>query len=163
MSTTETPEEPDTPEEEPEPDEEETTAPTETETEEVPETETESEASSETEFLDIYNDPDLTPDKLNTVLNEYAQAYKEEFELKSQEAPENVEEHTRDFFKRNSAASAAQIVWLSNNADSETVRLNASKTVLTMAFADAKADGDPIKQLLNDLTHPDRKKQKSSI
>jgi hypothetical protein len=111
------------------------------------------------EFDALYNDPDLTPEKLNDKLNEYAKAYQQEFEMTVTETPADTEKLTRDFFKKNAASAAAQIVWLSSNADSETVRLNASKTVLTMAFEDAKNDGDPFKELLRGLSNNSSNKE----
>lgn len=104
------------------------------------------------EYDKLYSDPDLTPEKLNDKLNDYARAYQQEFETRTQAQPEDVELHTRDFFKRNVHCAAAQVVWLSSNADSETVRLNASKAILAYAFEDAKNDGDPFKQLMRELT-----------
>jgi len=90
-------------------------------------------------------------DNLQKELAAYQAAIKQEYELSKSGIPENVEEITRDFFKANAASAAAQIVWLSNNAHSESTRLAAAKTVIAEALADARADGDPIKDLLKEL------------
>lgn len=103
------------------------------------------------EFDELNNDPELTQESLQEKLNSYAAAFRQEFEEKSKVAPENVEAYTKDFFKANIHSAAAQIVWLSNNADSESVRLQASKLVVQEALTDARADGDPIKDLLESL------------
>ena len=99
----------------------------------------------------MMNDDELTQESLQSKLNEYHKAFAEEFEEKTKAAPENVEEYTRDFFKENIHMAAAQIVWLAGNAESESIRLNASKTIVTEALADASADGDPIKDIINGL------------
>lgn len=63
----------------------------------------------------------------------------------------NVEKYTRNFFKQNLPDAAAQIVWLSCNSDSDSVRLRASKMIVDIALDDARQDGDPLKELLNSL------------
>jgi hypothetical protein len=95
---------------------------------------------------------EVTEENLQQKLNEYAAAFRQEFEESTKNSPDNVEEYTRDFFKKNIHSAAAQIVWLSNNAASESVRLAASKLVVHEALTDARADGDPIKELLASLT-----------
>lgn len=106
------------------------------------------------DFEKMMADPELTEENLQATLNKYANAIRSEFEeaTKEQEDLSRVEEYTRDFFKKNIHSAAAQIVWLSNNAESESVRLKAATTVLHEALADSRADGDPIKNLLNELT-----------
>jgi hypothetical protein len=89
-------------------------------------------------------------------LNEYHKALEEEFKVSSAKTPENVEELTHEFFKNNSAYAAAQIAWLSQHADSESVRLNAAKYIIDKGALDARADGDPIKDLLKQLTKNDK-------
>ena len=97
---------------------------------------------------------ELTEQSLQATLNSYAQAIKEEYEqtLAAENDLSNVEGYTRDFFKKNVHSAAAQIVWLANNAESESVKLKAATTVIHEALADARADGDPIKLLLAELT-----------
>jgi hypothetical protein len=104
------------------------------------------------DFEKLNDDPDLTQEKVQDMLNGYAQAFREEFEEKTKKAPENVIEYTQDFFKKNINAAAAQIVWLTTNSTSDAIRLAASKYVIEQASKDAKADGDPIKQMLKQLT-----------
>lgn len=104
-------------------------------------------------FDELNQKDELTQQELQTALNTYAEAIRTEFEdsLKEQDELENVPKYTQDFFKRNVAAAAAQIVWLGNNADSETVKLSASKYVVDKALEDATKDGDPIRDLLKEL------------
>jgi hypothetical protein len=100
-------------------------------------------------------DNDPTPDdKLQKELAAYQAAIKQEYEMSKAGVPENVDQITRDFFKSNAASAAAQIVWLANNAHSESTRLAAAKTVIAEALADARAEGDPIRELLKDLAPP---------
>jgi hypothetical protein len=98
---------------------------------------------------------ELTKESLQEELNKYVEAFQQEYETASQEQPENVEEFTRDFFKKNVPAAAAQIVWLANAAESENVRASMSKYVIEAAMATANADGDPIKELLSSLSKND--------
>jgi len=104
------------------------------------------------DFEELDNDPELTEEKLQEKLNQYAKAFEEEFAQASKDHPDNVEEYTRDFFKNNIHAAAAQIVWLANNSTSDSVRLRASQFVLEQALEDGREDGDPVKQLLHQLT-----------
>jgi 2-keto-4-pentenoate hydratase len=103
------------------------------------------------EFDELNNDPELTQEKLQEKLNSYAEALRSEFEESTKESPENVEEYTRDFFKKNIHHAAAQIVWLAANSTSDSVRLRASQIVVSEALTDARADGDPIKDILAEL------------
>lgn len=103
---------------------------------------------------------ELTPEKLQDRLNSYHEAFRQEFESQIKSDPENVEEYTQDFFKKNVHSAAAQIVWLSNNADNESVKLNAAKYVVEQALRDANKDGDPIKDVLKELTA--KKKQSTA-
>jgi hypothetical protein len=107
----------------------------------------------------LADDGELTAETLNAKLNSYAEAYRQEFETDSKADPDNVEEYTRDYFKKNIHVAAAQIVWLSVNSTSESVMLNASKYVIDAALKDAEAMGDPIRELMkslqkNDATSP---------
>ena len=97
------------------------------------------------------NDSDFDQKKLTEMLNSYAKAFREEFEEKSKIEPENIEGYTRDFFRQNIHGAAAQVVWLCNNASSESVRLRAAETIIKEALADSRAEGDPIKEILKNL------------
>lgn len=107
-------------------------------------------------FEALAADPELTPEKLQEELTNYMTALRQEFEDKTAEAPENVQEHTSEFFKANVPNAAAQIAWLSINADSESVRLNASKMVIALALKDEQDKQDPLKDLLKGLTANDK-------
>lgn len=95
---------------------------------------------------------ELTPESLNDKLNQYHEAFRQEFEDKTKKSPDNVDEYTTDFFKKNIHAAAAQVAWLAHNAESESVRLRASQFVIERALTDGRSDGDPIKELLKKLT-----------
>lgn len=99
----------------------------------------------------------LTEASLQQHLNKYRQALESEYVVEVEKTPENVAELTTAFFKNNAAHAAAQIAWLAMNADSESVKLNAAKFIIQSANADAEADGDPIKDLLKQLTNNDAK------
>jgi len=94
---------------------------------------------------------ELTDESLQEKLNQYSLALQQEYETKTEVAPENIEEYTRDFFKKNIHMAAAQIVWLAGNASKESTKLNAAKYVVEAALAEGRADGDPIKELLRSL------------
>jgi hypothetical protein len=114
----------------------------------------EPQSTDDSEFSELSQLADnggLSAESFNQKLNSYAEAFRQEYEQSTKESPENVEQYTLDFFKKNIHSAAAQVVWLSNNADSETVRLSASKYVIDQALADGERDGDPIKDLLNSL------------
>lgn len=105
---------------------------------------------------------ELTEASLQQKLNEYSAALKQEYETKTAASPENLEEFTRDFFKKNVHSMAAQVVWLANNAESESVQLSACKYGIGLAFAQSEEDGDPIKNLLKELTGASKKKAAAS-
>jgi hypothetical protein len=107
------------------------------------------------DFDSLMGDNTLTPDSLQAELNKYAEAFKQEYELNSAADPSQVHEYTKDFFRKNVHSAAAQIVWLANSAESESVRMNASKYIVEAALAEGDAAGDPIKDLLNRLTKND--------
>jgi hypothetical protein len=106
-------------------------------------------------FDELMADDELTPESLQSQLNQYAEAIRQEYQLSTEVDPENVSEYTTDFFRKNVHAAAAQIVWLSTNAYSESVRGNMSKYIIEKATADSDAAGDPIKDLLAKLTKND--------
>ena len=90
----------------------------------------------------------------------YAKALQEEFQkedeqtdaLSTLEDPvSNVEKYTRKFFRQNLPDAAAQIVWLSCNSSSDSIRLRASTFIVKEALEDARAEGDPIRDLLHSL------------
>lgn len=108
-------------------------------------------------FDELNNDDSLTEEKLQQKLNEYHEAFRQEFETAVENnGPENVEEYAQDFFKKHVPMAAAQITFLAGNSDSDTVRANCSKYIIEAAFANAVAAGDPIKDLLSKLTKNDK-------
>jgi hypothetical protein len=104
---------------------------------------------------DLADAGELTQENLQEMLNGYANALQQEFEANVAKSPDDVEVYTRDFFKKNVHSAAAQIVYLSNNAFSESVRLKAASLVITEALKDSRADGDPIRDLLKELAAND--------
>lgn len=110
-------------------------------------------------FAEMANDPEFTDEDAKRELLLYSQALRQEFEDKQHAEPENVAQHTQDYFKANSPHAIAQIVWLSLNAESETVRLNASKFIIDHAIKKEDADKDPVSALLRSLAGNDKKKQ----
>jgi hypothetical protein len=97
---------------------------------------------------------ELTPEVLQAKLNQYHEAFRQEFEDSLKSADANVQAYTTDFFQKNVHHSAAQIAWLAINAESESVRLAASKYVVEMATKQSaeQTANDPIKELLESLT-----------
>lgn len=96
----------------------------------------------------------LNQDKLQEELKKYQEAIKAEYEASTKDNPDDVEEYTQEFFKRNINQAAAQIVWLSLNAESETVRLSSSKYIVERALKQSETDKDPVKALIESLTKP---------
>jgi len=101
-----------------------------------------------------------TDEELAKELKSYAKALREEFARETAEENStsgltepvsNVEKYTRQFFRQNLPDAAAQIVWLSCNSDSDSVRLRACQIIIKEALEDARVEGDPIKDLLSDL------------
>jgi len=111
----------------------------------------ENELNPDKDFSKLMQDKELTPEKVQAKLNEYHAAFEQEFTTAVEKSPDNVIEYTTDFFKKNVAMAAAQIVWLVGNAESETVRANCSKYVIEQAGKDATSDGDPFKKLFAQL------------
>lgn len=100
-------------------------------------------------------------DEIKRMRANYAKALQEEFAreetqdtvLSGLEDPiSNVEKYTRKFFRQNLPDAAAQIVWLSCNSTSDSIRLRASQFIVKEALEDARAEGDPIKDLLQSLS-----------
>lgn len=106
------------------------------------------------EFPDLDPNEEHTPESLEKTLHEYATAVRQEFELaqSTTTAEDNAEQFAVDFGKKNMANALAQIAWLSNNSTSDSVRLNASKYITDLAREDARKDGDPIKEMLKELS-----------
>jgi len=101
-----------------------------------------------------------TDDQLAKELRDYAKALRQEFARETEEENStrdledpvsNVEKYTRQFFRQNLPDAAAQIVWLSCNSSSDSVRLRACQIIIKEALEDARQEGDPIKDILNDL------------
>ena len=116
---------------------------------------------------DTPQDPDNTPlyfgptdPEIKKMRENYAKALQEEFAREDEQTQElsgledpvsNVEKYTRKFFRQNLPDAAAQIVWLSANSSSDSIRLRASTFIVKEALEDARLEGDPIKDLLNSL------------
>lgn len=114
-------------------------------------------------YVDDYerlrNDPELTTEMLKEELTRYEKALEEEMNVKAEADPENVEEYTSDFFRKNAHFAAAQIVWLALNAESETVKGNMSKYILESAYRVEKENKDPIANIIESLKKNDNKPQ----
>jgi len=112
---------------------------------------TENQKNNEDDGSELFGPSD---EALQAELAKYKKALEEEFKSHpdpADRAAENVEKYTRDFFKKHMASAAAQIVWLSANSTSDSVRLRACQIIVKEALEDARADGDPVKDLLKDL------------
>lgn len=99
------------------------------------------------------NQPELTPE-LQAKLNNYQRAIEEEFaqaEAKATKTGEDFETLIRETFKDHTPEACAQVVWLASNADSEGIRLQASKLIISEAFKIAEKEADPITKLIRDL------------
>lgn len=90
------------------------------------------------------------------VLANYALALQQEYETKVEAAPDNVQEHTKEFFQKKAHTAAAQIAYLADHAESETVKLNANKFILIQAFADEESEKNPLAELLKGLKKNDK-------
>lgn len=109
--------------------------------------------SDESLKSDTAQEPAVTDESLMAELNAYAEALRQEFaESQAHDTPADVETHTRDFFKKNVQDAALQVVWLAHNSDSDSVRLRASQFIIKEAFDEAVREGDPIKDLMRELT-----------
>ena len=101
-----------------------------------------------------------TDPQIKAMRENYAKALQEEFQRESalddgldslDDPVSNVEKYTRKFFRQNLPDAAAQIVWLSANSSSDSIRLRASTFIVKEALEDARVEGDPIKDLLQSL------------
>jgi hypothetical protein len=93
----------------------------------------------------------MSPEDVQTELQRYHKAFEEEFEKSQEDNSENVHENTQRFFQRNLPHFLAQIVFLSQNAESESVRASMSKFGIQEALKAAEKEGDPVKQLISQL------------
>lgn len=99
-------------------------------------------------------EPDFTVDDkaVQAEMQAYALAVQQEYErAEATSTIPNVVTSTRDFFKKHVDVAAAQVLYLAIHSTSDSVKLNASKLIITEALADARAAGDPIKDLLDEL------------
>jgi len=97
--------------------------------------------------------PDVTDESIQAELHAYAAALRAEFQMAQEQNTEpDVEKHTRDFFKKNVQDAALQVVWLAHNSDSDSIRLKACTFIIKEAFEAGVKDGDPIKDLMRELT-----------
>jgi len=94
----------------------------------------------------------LSGDDMQKILNDYAQSVREEFEVTVAASPENAEEAKRDFCRNHMAHAMAQIHWLTIHAESESVKLSACKFIADGAIKEANKDGDPIAEIMRQLT-----------
>lgn len=102
-----------------------------------------------------------TDPEIKAMREKYALALQQEFQREAETSQDsidhlddpvsNVEKYTRKFFRQNLPDAAAQIVWLSANSTSDSIRLRASQFIVKEALEDARAEGDPIKDLLSSL------------
>lgn len=99
--------------------------------------------------------------EISAMREKYAKALQEEFAREStldnplshlDDPVSNVEKYTRKFFRQNLPDAAAQVVWLSANSTSDSIRLRASTFIIKEALEDARQEGDPIKDLLHELS-----------
>ena len=118
-----------------------------------------SEDTHSEEFERLYNDPELNREKLQDEMTRYAKALAEEYELKSNVSPDNIEEYTEEFFRKNCHMAAAQIVWLAGNAESESVRGNMAKYILEAGMRNDDKNRDPVKDIIAGLMANDAKPQ----
>jgi hypothetical protein len=106
---------------------------------------------------------ELNEASLQAELNRYSQALKQEWEdnQRPEDTSSDAEQQARDYFKKHVPFAAAQVVWLAGNSDSDTVRLNASKHIIALGITSGAKDGDPLKELLNELSKNDKKVAKA--
>ena len=104
-----------------------------------------------------------TDPEIHEMRKKYAEALAQEFQREQELDPDdtlstlddpvsNVEKYTRKFFRQNLPDAAAQIVWLSANSTSDSIRLRASTFIVKEALEDARVEGDPIRDLLTSLS-----------
>lgn len=85
---------------------------------------------------------------------EYRKSIEEEYEraeAKARSVDESVN-NAVEYFRKNTQAACAQVVFLMEHSSSDGVRLNASKYVIDRSFrGNTDAPGDPIANILKDL------------
>lgn len=104
---------------------------------------------------------ELTQESLQEKLKLWHAAYEQEFleaQTKATE-PADVAANTRQFFRNNAAASAAQIAHLAQFAYSEGVRASCSKYIVDKVMEDAEHEDNPIRSLMESLRKNDSKPQ----
>lgn len=110
--------------------------------------------NNDSEFSKLSEQADrgeLTEESLQKQLNDYREAYRQEFEESVKNDPDEVTKHTQEFFKNEVPAAAAQMVWLAYNAESQNIQKDCLKFIIAQGLKDAKRDGDPIRDLLSEL------------
>lgn len=103
------------------------------------------------ELMKKADNGELTQDKMEEIIREYAQSVREEFKIAAEADPDNIEEYARDFGRKHAGEALAQIHFLMHNADSETVKMNAAKYIVGLATDESSRDGDPVKQIVKEL------------
>jgi hypothetical protein len=122
---------------------------------------------SDRESVGNVGDPDLShltdEDRASLArsLAEYHKAVREEFlTTQADRARFNSDEDIDKLILAARASSAKEILWLAENATSESVRLNALKWIQSEAFKISNLEGsDPFKNLLKELAGNDKKKE----
>lgn len=96
----------------------------------------------------------LSPEEkaqIEQMMRDHHKACEAEFEASIRQEPENVIEHTQEYFKKNIKYYVGTVHQLALNASSESVQLSACKFAIELATQLAKDDGDPIKDLFKKL------------
>jgi hypothetical protein len=98
----------------------------------------------------------LTHESLQAELASYRKALAEEFEA-SEKAAQGItrtqaEKIATDFFRKNLPMAAAQVVHLAQYSTSDATRLAASKYICDRATKELAESGDPVKDLIAQLT-----------
>lgn len=124
----------------------------------MPDTPTDADNTKDTDDTPLNFGP--TDPEIKAMRENYAKALQEEFAKEDEQSTalsglddpiSNVDKYTRKFFRQNLPDAAAQIVWLSANSTSDSIRLRASTFIVKEALEDARLEGDPIKDLLHSL------------
>lgn len=101
----------------------------------------------------------VSEETLQLMLHNYSDALRQEFEIEVNNDPDNTPAFTHKFFREHMHIAAAQIVHLCTAGETDNIKLNASKFVVIMGNKQADEEGDPIKNLLAELTRNDKKPQ----
>lgn len=134
--------------------------PTENEHPDFPPDEAEQEANSSEELEATYkgappsNLDEETLELYEKQMAEYRKSIEQEYAL-AEEKAQNVDESVKnavEYFRKNTQAACAQVVFLMEHSSSDGVRLNASKYVIDRSFrGNSDSPGDPIADILKDL------------